>query len=240
MKSINMYDVLASGRESFKIEVPYKLIESGEPNGEKPLFVYLHGFNQNIREFEKLISGIIEIEAYHLLIEAPYPIYDTQGGSKVSDWGRAWYLYDGDQGQFIKSMEISSEFIQHIIDRHLELISVARICIFGYSMGGYLAGYFAMTRWKHVNELILTGCRLKTEILKDEWKIISHMNILALHGLKDDKVKADPQKVEIEKLQKHGVSATFKTINGSHKLSKPFIEEAKRWLISVGYEKLKN
>jgi len=240
MKSIDMYDVLASGKESFKIEIPYKLIESGRPGSEKPLIVYLHGFNQNLKDFEKIISGIFQVEAFHLLIQGPYPIYDQEGRKRVSEWGRAWYLYDGHQEQFIKSMEISSEFIQHIIDRHLELIKVSRICIFGYSMGGYLAGYFAMTRWKHVNELIVSGCRLKTEILNDDWTYVRHMNILALHGLNDDKVKTDPQKVEIEKLQKHGVSATFKTINDSHKLSELFIDEAKRWLISVGYEKLKN
>jgi predicted esterase len=233
-------DVLASGRESFKIEVPYKLIETGKRGNEKPLIVYLHGYNQNIKGFEKSVSGLYKLEAFHLMIQGPYPIYERSNRRKVSEWGRAWYLYDGDDNQFIKSMEISSEFIQQIIDRHLELINATRICIFGYSMGGYLAGYFAMTRWKYVNELIVSGCRIKTEILNNNWDIITHMNILALHGLHDDKVKPQPQKDEVEKLQKHGVSATFKTINNSHKLSNPFIDEAKKWLISVGYNELLN
>lgn len=66
------------------------------------------------------------------------------------------------------------------------------------------------------------------------------MNILALHGGHDLKVKSEPQKNEIEKLQKHGVSATFKSINEKHILNKTFVDEAKNWLISAGYKKLNN
>lgn len=235
-----MLDVLVSGKESFKIEVPFKISETGKKGVKKPLIVYLHGYNQNMKGFEKIISGFYQIEAYHMLIEAPYPIFNADKGKSVSDWGRSWYLYDGKSGQFLKSLEVSSEFIQQMIDRHLPLLQVDRICIFGYSMGGYLAGYFALTRWKHIHELIVAGCRIKTEILNDDWNNISHMNILALHGEKDMKVKPRPQKEEIEKLQKHGVSATFKTINEKHVLNKEFVDEAKNWLISVGYKELNN
>jgi predicted esterase len=233
-----MYDVLASGKESFKIEVPYKLIETGKKGINKPLIVYLHGYNQNIKRFENKITDFFQLQAYHLLIQGPYPIYDTGGNRKVPDWGRAWYLYDGNRGQFIKSLEVSAEFIQQVLDRHLQLINANRICIFGYSMGGYLAGYFALTRWKHINELIVAGCRIKTEVLNNEWDKISHMNVLALHGEKDDSVKAKSQKVEIEKLQKHGVSATFKSINEKHKLTNAFISEANHWLTTMGYKEI--
>ncbi|GEM_PF-239476 len=237
-KTLYMYDVLASGKESFKIEVPYKLIETGKKGVHKPLMVYLHGYNQNIKQFEEKITDFFQLEAYHLLIQGPYPIYDTGGNRKVSEWGRAWYLYDGNRGQFIKSLEVSAEFIQQVLDRHLQLIKVSRICIFGYSMGGYLAGYFALTRWKHIHDLIVAGSRIKTEVLNDEWANISHMNVLALHGERDESVKAEPQKDEIEKLQKHGVSATFKSIDEKHKLTEAFITEAKQWLTTLGYKEI--
>lgn len=70
-----MKEVLISGKASFKIEVPYKLYETGE-KGKKPLIVYLHGFNQNIDRFEKIVNPLTELRAYHLFIQAPYPIYD--------------------------------------------------------------------------------------------------------------------------------------------------------------------
>ena len=62
-----MQEVLISGKASFKIEVPYKLYETGEKRA-KPLIVYLHGYRQNIVRFEKLVEEMLEVEAYHLFI----------------------------------------------------------------------------------------------------------------------------------------------------------------------------
>ena len=101
-----MSDVLFSGKASFKIEVPYKLIETGESGVEKPLLVYLHGFKQNIEQFEELVEELLSLEAYHLFIQGPYPIYDRSRQKQVHEWGRSWYLYDGEQDQFVKSLEL--------------------------------------------------------------------------------------------------------------------------------------
>lgn len=230
-----MRDVLISGKTSFKIEVPYKLIETGEKNKSKPLIVYLHGYDQNIEYLEKKTEALLNIEAYHLFIQGPYPIYDTSRKVNVSKWGRAWYLYDGNQGQFIKSMEISSEFIQEIIDGLLEIIDVSRLCVFGYSMGGYLAGYFAFSRWKHVNDLIVIGGRIKTEAFEGKREVAKHINILALHGKDDESVYPGPQKECIELLKKEGFNANFKLVDAGHPLTEHSIAEAERWLKKRGY-----
>ncbi len=192
-----MQEVLISGKTSFKIEVPYKLYETGGKK-KKPLIVYLHGYKQNIDGFENLVKELLEIEAYHLFIQAPYPIYDETRKRKVEEWGRSWYLYDGEQQQFVKSMELSSEFIQEIIDGLLPNIDVNRICLFGYSMGGYLAGYFMLSRWKHVNEAIIIGARIKTEVFEGRLEEAKHIRVLALHGNKDENVLPMPQMKEIE------------------------------------------
>ena len=229
-----MQEVLISGKASFKIEVPYKLYETGE-KGEKPLIIYLHGYKQNISTFESLVKEIIDIEAYHLFIQAPYPVYDETRKRKVEDWGRSWYLYDGEQQQFVKSMELSSEFIQEIIDGLLPNISVSRICLFGYSMGGYLAGYFMLSRWKHVNDAIIIGARIKTEVFNDRLDEAKHINVLALHGINDKSVLPEPQKKEIAILKRIGFNAQFELIEDAHKLMKPFISKASEWLKSLGY-----
>ena len=229
-----MRDVLISGKTSFKTEVPYKLIETGE-KGEKPLILYLHGYNQNIQFLEKKMESMLSIRAYHLFIQGPYPIYDTSGKVNVSRWGRAWYLYDGNQGQFIKSMEISSEFIQEIVDGLIDLIDISRLCVFGYSMGGYLGGYFALSRWKHVNELIVVGGRIKTEAFEGKRGLAKHINILALHGKNDDSVLPGPQKKCVELLKEEGFNATFTLVDAGHKLEKIFVEESKSWLKELSY-----
>lgn len=233
-RNLYMREVLVSGKTSFKIEVPYKLIETGG-KGKKPLIVYLHGYNQNIDYLERKTESMLDLKAYHLFIQGPYPIYDTSRKVNVSQWGRAWYLYDGNQGQFIKSMEAASEFIQQIVDGLADVIEISRLCVFGYSMGGYLGGYFALSRWKHVNDLIVIGGRIKTEAFEGKREQAKHIHILALHGEDDDSVYPDPQKKCIELLKQEGFNAEFKLVDAGHKLEQIFVEESKDWLKESGY-----
>lgn len=232
-----MSEVLSTGKSSFKIEVPYKLIETGE-KGKKPLIVYLHGYNQNIKYFRRKVEELINFNAYHLFIQAPYPIYDREHKRKVPEWGRAWYLYDGDQQQFIKSLELASEFVQEVIDNILNHIEVSRLAMIGYSMGGYLAGYFALSRWKHVNELVVIGGRIKTEVFEQRSGNYDHMNVLALHGTRDDSVQSEPQKKSAEQLEKMGAKVTFKELDEGHDLNGSYISETKEWMKDLGYKEL--
>ena len=229
-----MADILISGKTSFNIEVPYKLIEVGKAE-EKPLIVYLHGFKQNIDQFEGLVNDLLSVEAYHLFVQGPYPIYDRSRQKEVKDWGRAWYLYDGNQDQFVGSLELASEFLQQLIDNILKQISANRLAVVGYSMGGYLAGYFGLSRWKHVNELIVIGGRIKTEVFKDSPGQYGHMNVLALHGKEDQSVESSSQKKSCKQLEQWGANVTFKELKESHALSSLFVNQAKEWLYNVGY-----
>ena len=230
-------EVLVSGKTSFKVEVPYILIETGE-KGAKPLIIYLHGFGENIDRFRQKCDSFLKLNAYHLFIQGPYPIYERSRKKSVSDWGRAWYLYDGNRGQFIKSLELASEFIQEIIDKLLPVIQVKRIGVMGYSMGGYLAGYFALTRWKHVNDLAVIGARIKTEVLNDNWENIQHINIAAFHGKNDDKVRAEPQAEEIESLKLNGVKAELNLLNENHSFSEVYLNQIIQWFKRIGYEEV--
>ncbi|MGN8226636.1 alpha/beta hydrolase [Gracilimonas sp. BCB1] len=229
-----MRNVSISEKASFNLDVPYKLIETGD-KGKKPLIVYLHGYNQNIEYFEKKAEPMLTLRAYHLFIQAPYPIYDKSRNRKVEKWGRAWYLYDGSQEQFIKSMEKASVLIQDIIEDVKEECEVNRLGVFGYSMGGYLGGYFALSRFKHVNDLIVIGGRIKTEAFEGQREQAKHIHILALHGEDDDSVYPDPQKKCIELLKQEGFNAEFKLVEAGHKLEPIFIEKSKDWLKESGY-----
>ena len=230
-----MQKVLTSGKTSFKIEVPYKLIETGDSR-KKPLIVYLHGFKQNIKKFQKLVEELLSLDAYHLFIQGPYPIYDRKRQKKVEDWGRSWYLYDGEQDQFVKSMELSSEFIQEVIDNILPQIDVSRIGVFGYSMGGYLGGYFALSRWKHVNDLVVVGGRIKTEVFEKNSAKYEHLNVLALHGSQDYSVRSKPQRLCCNKLAEWGANVTFEELDESHTLSSLFLDRVFDWFVELGYQ----
>lgn len=230
-------DVLISGKTSFKIEVPYKLIETGEKGVQKPLLLYFHGFGDNLKGFENTMEPLLDLSAYHLFIQGPYPLYDKKGSKTVSKWGRAWYLYDGKRKQFIKSLEITSEFVQEIVDNLIKFINVSRICVIGYSMGGYLAGYFGLTRWKHVKDVVVIGARIKTEVVSEEsWHKLGHLNFLAIHGKNDDTVNHKNQEEEILTLKKFGVSAEIILLEEEHALNKHYIDTILNWLKDNNYQ----
>lgn len=230
-------DLLASGKRSFKIEVPYQLIETGKKGEKKPLILYLHGYSENIKTFQDKCGRFLDINAYHLFIQGPYPIYDQSRKKTVSNWGRSWYLYDGNRKQFIKSLEITSEFIQEVIDNLIKFINVSKICVLGYSMGGYQAGFFSFTRWKHVNDVIVVGARLKTEVLSDsDYENLEHMNILAVHGRNDDKVRFEGQQESIDQLKSKGLKGELKLLDENHDFSPKVIDEILNWLQSNNYE----
>lgn len=227
-------EVLVSGKSSFKIEVPYRLIETGTKES-KPLIVYLHGYNQNMEYFQRRCKTMLkQVSAYHLFIQGPYPAQTTK--SKNKDWGYAWYLYDGKTGSFTRNLEYTAQFIQEVIDNIITMVDINRICMFGYSMGGYQAGYFGLSRWKHTNELIVIGARIKTELFEERLDNLASQHILALHGEQDEQVDPYAQQEEIDKLQEAGVSASFKSLTGGHKLSDEYFSEIINWLKGRGYK----
>ncbi|TYP95503.1 putative esterase [Fodinibius salinus] len=230
-----MKSVLCSGTHPFDIEVPYKLIKTGK-DSSKPLIVYLHGFKQNIARFEDLVDDMFTVDAYHLFIQGPYPIYDRKKQRKVEDWGRAWYLYDGKQDQFLKSLEAASEFIEEIIDKVRKDIDAKSVAIVGYSMGGYLAGYFGLSRPNIVNKLVVIGGRIKTEVFEDADKQYEQLNVLALHGANDKSVDSNPQKRCCDLLSEWGANVKFQTIDSGHRLKPEYVKKIKKWFLSLQNE----
>lgn len=226
--------VLNSGKTTFKMEVPFRLYEHGEP-GPKPLIVYLHGFGQDIKIFEQQTEALHNIKAYHLYIQGPYA--DNRGINRDDKRGFGWYLYSGKQGSFEKSLEYTSEFIQGVIDSIVPFIKVTRCTVIGYSMGAYQAGYFGFTRWKHTNELIMIGGRLKVEFFNDRnWEKRKHLNILALHGSSDEIVNGKKQKDSIDLAKAKGLNASYVEVKSGHKLTSSYFTKISKWLLEHEYE----
>lgn len=226
-------DILVSGKTSFKVEVPYRLGETG-PKGPKPLIIYLHGAGQHMDLFERKMKPLTDrFAAYHLFIQGPYAELDRV--KYREKFGYSWYLYNGRQGSFVKSLEYTAEFIQEIVDGVLPYIKADRVCVLGYSMGGYQAAYFATTRWKHCNDLVVIGGRVKTELLAGKWSKIKHLGVLAVHGMKDTVVDPLKQKEHIDILRSHGLKADFHPVNSEHGLTNTMLNAVSDWWKTKGY-----
>lgn len=223
-----------SGNVSFKIDRSYELIESGRKDHPKPLIVYLHGYRQALKDFREQCQGFLQAEAFHLFIQAPYPVYDKSGNKPVEQWGSAWYLYDGNQEQFISSLEKTSQFLIEIIKKKNRVYNCNRITVFGYSMGGYLAGYLALTHPELIHDLIVYGCRLKTEIVSD-YHSHHHQRILAVHGERDKYVDSMAQKKEIEYLREQQLDAAFISVQETHAFSSKIVSYILPWLADKDY-----
>jgi predicted esterase len=233
-----MSNTIAAGQVTFPVQTPYKLFEAGEEAKPKPLLIYLHGFNQRLVTLEKHLAPLFKAEAFHLLIEAPYPIFTRR--EPVPKWGKAWYAYDGNQQRFKQSLERISEFIQASIDRFTNQLDINRIGVIGYSMGGYVAGYFGLSRYRHISELVMYGGRLKSEWFVDQEIDYSHLGILAVHGKHDDSVKPDPQKQSLRQMKGLGAETNFQLIQADHELNRKYATVTKAWLSKRGYLFTKN
>lgn len=216
-----------------KQQVPCKLIQTGK-NPEN-LLVYLHGYKQNIQILEKKFEKITTINAYHLFVQAPHVLYEQSRKRPLEEWGRAWYFYDGSQQVFIDSMEESSKFLESLLKSVKNQYSVSRTGIIGYSMGGYLAGYFAFSRSVLIDDLAVIGARLKTEVFEQTLSQYKHIKVLALHGKNDESVMLKPQRDEIEKLKQLGYQAELLQTNSGHRIDPEIVDNLHKWLITNGF-----
>lgn len=115
-------------------------------------------------------------------------------------------------------------------------VGYSRTALVGYSMGGYLAGYFALSRRKLIDDLVVIGSRIKTEVFEEQSGSYDHLNVLALHGRSDSSVKSKPQRQSCNRLAKWGANVTFKELEEGHRLTPTYLEETKNWFLGCGYE----
>jgi len=214
-------------------QVPCKLIKTGK-NPEN-LLVYLHGYKQNIQILERKFDRLTNVNGYHLFIQGPHLIYNESRQRPFKEWERAWYFYDGSQQVFIDSMEESSKFLETLLKNLNNKYSISRTGMIGYSMGGYLAGYFAFSRSELIDDLAVIGARLKTEVFEQTLNQSNHINILAVHGTNDESVKLKPQKDEIKKLKQLGYQAELLQTDSGHRIDPVIVDNLHKWLITNGF-----
>ncbi|TNE72872.1 hypothetical protein EP331_06290 [bacterium] len=236
-----MLETLVAGKSTFKLQVPYKLIRTGD-DSPKPLIVYFHGYGQDIQDLENEMASYLELDAYHLFIQGPFPLKLNPKDEKRK--GFSYYIYDEhDDSSYLRSIEYTAEFIQEVVDHMLPIIKATRLTLVGYSMGAYLAGYWGFTRWKHTNDIVMLNGRMKAELFKskiEEQDVLKHINVVAFHGKNDSVVNPVHQKEMIEYIAGNGIKASFIEVDGGHKLSKTIIEKSLNWLLELGYRKYKN
>lgn len=215
-------EVLVSGKRTFRLQVPYKLISTGQRQA-KPLIVYLHGFAQNMEWAERTFSQSVEsVEAYHLFIQAPHMLIETFVKRKKEAF--SWYFFGDSKERYLDSMEHAAEFVQEIVDQMLGMIEVNKRIYVGYSMGAYLAGYFTVTRPENVEAVLMISGRLKLEEAKSMERLLG-TQFFAVHGKMDEEVDVNRQREQFQSLSKNGLENELVIVEkGKHALEGELLE----------------
>jgi predicted esterase len=217
-----LHAVVATGKATYKIQVPYKLIRTGA--GEKvPLVIWLHGFGQTMSWMKKTCEPVWgDISAHHLFVQAPYLLLESYVQKKPE--GYSWYMFNGEREHYEDSMEHAAEFILDLAGKLRAVTHHKEIHVAGYSQGGYLAGYMALSRPHLVTKAIMLAGRFKHEWVKD-WEKVKDIHLVGIHGDADTEVLPGPQREALEVAQNHGVKTEFRLVEGGHKLSDAMLQE---------------
>jgi len=225
--------LVEEGTHTFTLQAPYALYRRGNDTALSPLFVYLHGYKQNNILFRKKMQDNVTLNGYHLFVQGPYPLPTKD--RPVEEWGAAWYTYDGNQQKFATSLEHTATYLDGVLSSVMSKHHIGQTALIGYSMGGYQAGYYALSRFEKVDFLVVLSARIKTELFEQSLNKMKALNILAVHGRRDKSVKDAPQRKDIKKLKKHGVHASLRLVEAGHRLDEKITRPMVNWFLEHGF-----
>lgn len=232
--------VIAQDHVPFSFDVPYRLElpDAPPPPGGFPVLLALHGFSDDGARLRDRLGGLFPAPYAVLLPDGPYPV--EVRAADPPRIGRAWYQYTGEQAAFREALVVTGAHVERVIaaaaERHP--LDLTRIVVLGYSQGGYLGSWLALTRPDRYRGLVSISCRVKVEAL-DETQLAAARGfpVLVLHGKNDGAVKLAPQEESVARLREAGVDVTLELHDGGHGLKRslaPTIDAFVRRVVGAG------
>jgi phospholipase/carboxylesterase len=196
-----------------------------------PLLVALHGMGMSAEEFAEIIAPLRSLPIVVLVPEGVYP-FEIRHGQEMRI-GHAWYLYTGDEDEFVESMERSGRHLKTLIKRTLASYPVdnERVAVLGFSQGGYFAGYFGIRNAAYLAGLVVIGARVKDEVLPRELQRAYGLPVLLMHGRKDRAVPLSMAEASHDAVREAvGETAELRTYDCGHTVTTEQLRDARAWL----------
>lgn len=196
-----------------------------------PLLVALHGMGMSAEEFAEILAPLRKLPIVILVPEGVYPFEIRTGGELRI--GRAWYLYTGDEDEFLASMEKSGRHLKTLIRNTLAEYPIdnERVAMLGFSQGGYFAGYFGIRNAAYLAGLVVIGARVKDEVLERELPRAYGLPVLLMHGRKDRAVPLRLAEASHDAVQEAvGETAELRTYDCGHSVTTEQLRDARAWL----------
>jgi phospholipase/carboxylesterase len=217
------------GEHAFTASLAWRM-DGAATDPTAPLVLALHGHTQDEDRFARTLRPLLELPLRFLIPRAPFPV-DVRREKRI---GASWYAYDGDATRFAVELQRTEALLLGLlrdVETQQALRPRARILL-GYSQGGYCGAPFALRHPELFSGLIVSGARVKTEILTDALPAAaSHgMRVLLVHGRNDDSVPFEFATRGHDALRDAGVDVTLQAIDGGHLLEAAQITAIEVWL----------
>lgn len=217
------------GEHAVSITMTWRLDGAAE-DPEAPLVLCLHGMGMDEDSFALLLQGLHDRPWRFLTPRGPYPVEVRREGRI----GASWYAYDGNQERFRAELHRTEAIVLGLL-RDVEaregLRPRARV-LAGFSQGGYCGSWIAVRNPDLFSGLIVSGARVKTEILHDEIRAAAAAGFraLLLHGRRDNSVLPEAAERGRADLEAGGVATELRSFDAGHSLGREQVAAMAEWL----------
>lgn len=223
------------GRGHFQTRPRWRLEGLQDAASPRPLLVALHGMGQDLDIMAGQIAPLRSRDGLLLLPDAPLPFErKAEGGER--GLGHAWYVYTGDQADFLAWAERAEAYLLGLIDDLIAsgVADSERVSLIGYSQGGYLAGILALRNPERFRAAIIVNARVKHEVAGQPSAAASRPEFLVLHGEHDRFIPLDAARASTDQLAASGTEAQFEAFPSGHRFSEDQAARARDWLDERG------
>ena len=195
-----------------------------------PMLTALHGMGMTAEEFSDLLAPLQDLPVIFFIPQGAYPFEIRVGGQMRI--GRAWYLYTGDETEFVQSMSVSGRHLRTLVDRVIAEYRVdpKRRALLGFSQGGYFAGYLGIRHASRIAGLAVMAARVKDEVLERELPRAKHLSVLLTHGKKDRAVPYSAAEQSKAALEQAGLDVELRAYDCGHHVTQEQLLDVKAWL----------
>jgi phospholipase/carboxylesterase len=216
------------GEHEIRLRVPWRLDGPADPG--LPLVLCLHGMGMDEDSFALLVQGLQRLPARLLVPRGPYPV-ELRGEGRI---GASWYAYDGDQDRFHRELERTEGIVLGLladVEAAQGLRPRARVLL-GFSQGGYCGAYIAVRNARLFGGMIISGARVKTELLGEAMSDAAARGFAALllHGERDASVSPDASARGRDALRDAGIDVEHHVLDAGHSLGRRQIELIREWM----------
>jgi phospholipase/carboxylesterase len=195
-----------------------------------PLIVALHGHSMDEDAFALLIQQLFALPCRVLVPRAPWPV-DVRSENRI---GWSWYPYDGDQDRFRTDLAHTESILLDVLAAAEAQAGLRprRRFLLGFSQGGYCGAVIALRHLEIFSGLIVSGARVKTEILVAEMQRAAreHFEVLLVHGRRDLEILPEAAERGRAALAAAGVSVDLQYVDRGHTLGRAQMDIVAPWL----------